>query len=147
MKKFRFRLQKVLELKQLFEKSKQQEIADILKKLTNEKKALAKLMNERESYQQQRLQVEKKGSKLLDIRVIDQYLNCLTDNILVQKKIIERLEIDLANKQDELLKITKEKKILENYKESKREEYITIVLQTEQNFIDEMALFRNEEYI
>ena len=140
MKKFNFRLQKVLELKQHIEKRKQQELASLIKKLDGEKIVMKKLMDERESNQHQRKQFEGKGTKLLEISLVDKYLQFVRQRINHQKQVINQLETAISKKQSELLAAMKEKKTLENYKQKKRNEYQKAVQIMEQNFLDELAI-------
>jgi flagellar FliJ protein len=140
MKKFKFQLEKVFEFKQHIEKTKQQELAVIHEKLESSKQFLEHLLQKKEAYLQERIQVVKNGGKRVEIMMLEQFSNHLKKRIQYQHQIIKNITTDFLKKQAELREAVKEKKSLELYKDQKLEEYQKEALVFEQNFFDEVAL-------
>jgi flagellar protein FliJ len=139
MKKFKFPLQKVLDLRQHLEKSKQQELFALKKKLNAATLTLDTLRDEHVSYQLRRMELEKKGTSSLEILRIEQYSNYLKLKIQEQQVVIKQINDQILKKQKELLEIRKGKKSLEIYKEKKIKQYQKELIMSEQNFLDELA--------
>lgn len=139
MKKFKFRLQKVLEVKQHLEKMRQQELALLLDKLKAEKIFCDKCINERDDYRQMRIRTERQGAGKSEILMIEQYLQHLKKKIIHHHQIVDRLELAISEKQHELRKVMMDKKSMEKYREKKHTEYEKTVLFSEQIFLDELA--------
>jgi flagellar FliJ protein len=140
MKKFNFRLQKVLEFKEHIEKQKQQELIRIRTRLEQERQTLLKLSNEQQTYQHNRLESTKQGATPNEILMIEKYLQHLKRKIQKQYLIIHQQQIHFTKKQEELRAIMQEKKSLEKYKAKKRTEYEKLIMGQEQNFLDELAI-------
>ena len=140
MKKFKFRLQKVLEVKQHLEKMRQQELALLLDKLKTEKIFCEKYINERDDYRQMRTRTENQGARKSEILMIEQYLQHLKKKISHQHQIVDRLERAISEKQRELRKVMMDKKSMEKYRDKQHNEYEKTVLFSEQIFLDELAV-------
>ena len=140
MKKFHFKLQKVLEFKEHLEKRKQQELSVIQNKLDTANNDLDNLINEKSISQQEHKNMISNGCKLLDIMLFDQYCEGLKIKIEHQNIVIKNISNELLNKQTELLNIVKEKKSLETYKDKKINEYQKVLNTFEQTLLDEVAL-------
>lgn len=143
LKKFKFRLQNVLELreKELQEKqiecskikfllkSQMDVLNDIVLSIENAKKSLENLIN----------------SKNLDITLIESnkvFVKTRTYDQENQKKLIQYTENLLDQKNNELLDVMRKKTMLEKLKEKDFREYMKTIDSTERKELDEVGLMR-----
>lgn len=140
MKKFKFPLQKVLEIRQHLEKEKQHELAVILNRLAVEQQKMKSLSQQKEGYIQKRIETVQQGAHSWQILEIDRFIKYLKVSIENRKKIIEKINIEVSKKQDEIISIMKEKRMMEIYKDQKRTEYNKELQKWEQDFLDELAI-------
>lgn len=140
MKQFKFRLQKVLELEQHYEKMRQQELALLQNNLQAAELHVQQLTGEQDNYYNLRIETEIQGAPQLEISIIERYLHFLKQKILNQQVVIEQVKQAITKKQTELWEVTKKKKSLEKYKAKKQHEYEKMLLLLEQKFLDEIAL-------
>jgi len=140
VKKYKFELQTVLEVKQHLEKQRQQQLAALESKLNAEKKALLSLIQEQSLCRQKRMTIEQEGAQSHDILMIESYLQKLKHTIQLQQRTVNQLKMAFNKKQQELINVMREKKSLEKYKEKKQGEYDKSVLSLEQKLLDELAI-------
>ncbi len=143
MKKFKFRLQNVLELreKELQEKqiecskirfllkSQMDVLNDIVLSIESAKKSLENLLN----------------SKNLDITLIESnkiFVKTRTYDKENQKKLIQYTETLLDQKNNELLDVMRKKTMLEKLKEKDFREYMKTLDSSERKELDEVGLMR-----
>lgn len=141
MKRFKFRLQRLLNLKDSLEERKKTEI----------NKTIAEINSISEEINNKEKQIEQELSKLsemlyeIDVRMIldwHSYLSKLDE----EKKEFERKkhekEVELQNKIKEYLQLSREKKILMNLRERKFTEYLKEADRIERTYMDEQAMLR-----
>ncbi|MDI3473173.1 MAG: Flagellar FliJ protein [Thermotogaceae bacterium] len=141
MKRFNFRLQRLLNLKNSLEERKKTEI----------NRTLAEINSINEEINGKEKQIEQELFKLsrmlseIDVRMIldwHSYLSKLDD----EKKEFEQKkyekEQELQNKIKEYLQLSKEKKILVNLRERKFAEYLNEIDKIERTYMDEQAIMR-----
>ncbi|MCD6239750.1 MAG: flagellar export protein FliJ [Thermotoga sp.] len=142
MKRFQFRLQKVLDLKLSLENKKKDELA-VLYNLLHEKKEEIRRKQIEVNLAYKSMKMELKGNvdvdrALLWVSYIDHLWNGI--HILEDERRELNLKIDKCRK--ELLEIMKERKTLERLKEKQYGEYVTEADRQERLAVDEMATIR-----
>lgn len=140
MKKFNFRLQKVLEYKEHIEKKRQQELAIIQTRIDQAKQVLTDLNQEQNNYQTNCAESVIKGTTRENILMIEKYLQALKTKIKFQEGVLKQQLMFFKQKQQQLRAISNEKQSLEKYKEQKKEEHEKNLMAIEQDFLDEIAL-------
>ena len=138
MKKFKFRLQKVVDTKAKQEKQKSIELAQLFMELERQKSELKSLNFELESVQQEVFAKTVGGSPAKEILEYQRYIEKLQQDIQLQKKSIADLEEKIEQTQASLLKLNKEKKILERLREKRYLKYLQEQNREEQKLLDEM---------
>lgn len=125
MKKFAFRLQTVLEMREKKLEDKRREMAVIIKKLNDQKQAMEELTSRRELAKNS-LENIYEGNEELDILRIQNYKDYIAKTITDEKnqqKILETIEKALKAKQNEVTAALKEVKIFEKLKETQEKKF------------------------
>ena len=144
MKKFKFRLENVLELRTKTLEDRQLEMAAIQARLNDAN-------NKLDSLEQSRLQAKRDLEKILGageniefIRVknYQDYTAKLDDDISIQHKVIADIENELELKQEEVREALKAKKMLEKLKEKEYKAFLKDFEQREAKELDDIALTR-----
>lgn len=144
MKKFKFRLENVLELRTKTLEDRQLEMAAIQARLNEAN-------NKLDSLEQSRLQAKRDlenilgaGENIEFIRVknYQDYIAKLDDDISIQHKVIADIENELELKQEEVREALKAKKMLEKLKEKEYKAFLKDFEQREAKELDDIALTR-----
>lgn len=144
MKKFKFRLENVLELRTKTLEDRQLEMAAIQVRLNEAN-------NKLDSLEQSRLQAKGDlenilgaGENIEFIRVknYQDYIAKLDDDISIQHKVIADIENELELKQEEVREALKAKKMLEKLKEKEYKAFLKDFEQREAKELDDIALTR-----
>jgi len=139
--KKKFRLQKVLDVRELIEKNRQKDFAGAKHNLQIENKELEQLENKRDGFTQSMNTVKK--AEVSQFRGNQAYLETLNQAVADKNEMITVLEEELEMKRQHLMDASKNRKALEKLKERKTVEAIHEENRIEQNFIDEIAMQRN----
>ena len=137
MKKFVFKLQKVLDYRSEIEEKKKDEFAKAQKKLLFEKNKLENLIERKKSAVEDKSNYKSK----LDYQLLLNYIDFIDDKIENQMAEIKKAEDEFAIKKDELIKSTSDRKVIEKLKEKAKDEFDLEVGQKEQKLNDGFALF------
>ena len=143
MKKFFFSLQFLLDYRKRREESLKKELAKMIAKEEKEKEVLEKLQ-EKLLFWQKQLE-EKKKEERISIPMMLVYYSYLEEFLIQIKKQVEKIEnisLEKERLQKKLLQATKDRKIVEEIKEKRWEEFILQQKKLEQKFIDENALIK-----
>ena len=144
MKKFKFRLENVLELRTKTLEDRQLEMAAIQARLNDAN-------NKLDSLEQSRLQAKRDlenilgaGENIEFIRVknYQDYIAKLDDDISIQHKVIADIENELELKQEEVREALKAKKMLEKLKEKEYKAFLKDFEQREAQDLDVIAVTR-----
>ena len=144
MKKFKSRLENVLELRTKTLEDRQLEMAAIQARLNDAN-------NKLDSLEQSRLQAKRDlenilgaGENIEFIRVknYQDYIAKLDDDISIQHKVIADIENELELKQEEVREALKAKKMLEKLKEKEYKAFLKDFEQREAKELDDIALTR-----
>ena len=139
--KKKFRLQKVLDVRELIEQDRQKDFAGTKHHLQIENEELQQLENKREGFTQNMNMVKK--AEVSQFRGNQAYLETLNQAVADKHKKITVLKEDLETKRQHLLEASKNRKALEKLKERKIAEAVHEENRIEQDFIDEIARQRN----
>ena len=140
MKKFKFKLEKLLDIRIRKEDQLKQEYAQIRHRLETETQKLNTILNniEEAHIQKQNLLSNAKPHSS-DIEAYGNYISALFLQKESQNILIEQIKVQAAKKREELLEASKEKKILEKLKEKQKYNYLLEIDHLEQKDLDEIA--------
>lgn len=126
MKKFTFKLQVVLDKRQKELEDKQLEMAKVQSRLKEQECELERLINKQKQTKEDLEQTlsNNQNIDLMTIKVHQDYIEKLSDDIQMQHKIIADTELELEAKQQEVIEALKAKKTLEKLKEKHFKEFI-----------------------
>ena len=144
MKKYKFRLQTVLDIKERKLEQKLLELARITDALNKEVEIEKQLINEQNTLQSKIVAISSIDSpqSLLEVQNARHYWGVLGTQIVKQRDKIENVKFFLQTKQNEVNEAVKEKKVLENLKEKEQEKFYKEYLAYERRELDEMATSR-----
>lgn len=136
MRRFTFKLQSILNIRERELEDERHRLAEIIAKLEEQKDILLEMNEKKES-------LEKELNNALDNQVLDiqftisakNYLKQMSDDIKMQFEIIKRTQNELNEQKNVVAAAYKEVKILEKLKEK---QYKNFMFEYEQNQIKEM---------
>ena len=140
MKKFKFRLQKVMEFKEEIERQRMLDLGRAKKRVSSEERKLEQLWKEDSDC---RIQIEEKEKEDIinpvEMDLYYRYLRKLGSDMESQKERIQAAKNKMEEKRQILLTARKERKILEKLKEKKYFAYVTGIARKEQFYLDDLA--------
>ncbi|KMT21703.1 flagellar export protein FliJ [Clostridium cylindrosporum] len=137
---FNFKLQKVLDYRENLEKKSKEDFAYKLSIFNNEKEELNTLVNKKELIKS--VDYTSKLKTTNDLIIYQRYVDYLDRSIEDKKIQVKEAERKLEKSRLELIKSTKDKRIMEILKDSAFEEYLNDENQLEQKKLDDIALSR-----
>ena len=141
MKKRSFRLQKVLDVRELVEKDCQKALSLSKGKLKSEQEKLRYLERVRHEAAKKMHNIEKaEVSSFVDHHA---YVSALNESISNKRKEIESIKLDVERKRLMLLDASKERKALDKLREKHAIEEMMASGKAEQTFLDEVAMRKN----
>ena len=138
---FRFKLQRVLDLKLKQEDDKKNQIATLMQAIKTKEDELEALISEKKQKEFSLNDNRKRGISILEIRNINQYLLFLDKKINTLRFEISSLESNLNQKRLEYLELQKERKTFEKLKEKDYEKYLYNEKKEEEKMIDQIVTF------
>ena len=138
-KKFRFRLDRVLDLRRLHEKMKQKELAEARAAVARRQNDILQLLIKLDQGKGVSRDLRKEKINMTSLRIQEQYLNGLMRGIQKSHLELQGQVIDEKKKQAELAEASKKVRVLERLRENKKAEYMMEVGREEQKFLDEVA--------
>ena len=138
---FRFKLQRVLDLKLKQEDEKKNQIATLMQAIKTKEDELEALISEKKQKEFSLNDNRKRGISILEIRNINQYLLFLDKKINTLRFEISSLESNLNQKRLEYLELQKERKTFEKLKEKDYEKYLSNEKKEEEKMIDQIVTF------
>lgn len=142
MKKFEFNLQPILNLKGQSEKIEKERLSKIIAEINLQKEKLNNLVKHLNEILEKRKDEINNGTTILKIAESDAYVKKIQQMIEEKRKLIEKLEKDADLVRENLLRISKEKKALENLREKQFAEYQYLLTLEQNRVIDEQISFR-----
>ena len=139
-KRFRFGLQKVLDLREHKEEEKAIELGKAKAELQKKEQELNRLSTEKERLMNETKWYQTEQLNLNAIRVAESYVEQLNKTIKLTKKQVNEKSKKVEIKRTELLSAVKDKKIVEKLREKKIEEYKREIAHQERKNEDELAI-------
>jgi len=139
MRRFEFRLDRVLSVRIQQEKIQQKEFAVVQAKYQKAVEMLKQLFDSR---QETVLNLKKLSSKGFDQRVYlahMSFIEKLNRDIDMQRITLQKIEVELNKERKKLLEAMQKRKILEILKDKNKTEYIHELLIEEQKVLDDLA--------
>ncbi|WP_168198283.1 flagellar export protein FliJ [Crassaminicella thermophila] len=143
MRRFRFRYQNLLEVKEKYEDIIKRKLNEAQIKFEEAKKQLDILEDNKKKYQESINLNVKKGVDIGYLRMHDLFLMNLKREIRKQIEVIEVCKDEVNKCRMELMKASKEKRIFEKLKEKERENFHYIEKKEEDSLIDQLVTFKN----
>ncbi|MGE0489006.1 MAG: flagellar export protein FliJ [Vulcanimicrobiota bacterium] len=142
-KKFKYRLEKVLEFKVKREEEEKEKLAKLLEQEAYEKQVKAQL---EQTLRDVRLTLKTKhlsGSlNMEELRFYPAHIKNLENKIKSQELRLRELAIRIIEQRKALLKAAQEKKVYEKHKEKCQEEWVAEMDAVEARLIDELATIK-----
>lgn len=143
MARFNFRLQPLLSVKSQQEDNQKNELGKAMRKLEKEEATLRRLQDEEAKLINEFNEKSKKSTveKLVKFNV---YLSFLNSKIKQQKENVNCAVRNVDKVREELIRIVKERKILDNLRDRKYEQFLSEEQRTEQKLIDEILSYKHK---
>jgi len=145
VKKFRFRLQSILEAREKALEDRQLELAKLLNELRLQEQRLEELYSYQHQTKKSLENLIEQGSKI-DFTTIKNhydYIDKLADDIRNQHKVIVDTEMQVEEKKQEVLEALKAKTMMEKLKEKDYKKFLDEFEAYEAKEIDEIAINRH----
>ncbi len=140
MKKFRFKLETVLNVKEKREEQLKHELMR-LQALKIQQEQLLKEIKEKRSYiSGEKSHNKENGVDIQSLIYYEQYLGVLLHQIDLTKKNIKDFEKKADDKREEVVEASREKKVFEKLKERQFDEFKRMIIYNEQKVLDEAAV-------
>lgn len=140
MKKFKYRLETLLKVKEHIKKEKQKEHAAALNRVNHQKKQLQDIDNAKTTtFEKQRSQM-KSSIVVAEMLVCSRYLNKLKRENMAGKELLKALKKKAEEKREKLIEASRDQKIYEKLKEKQREKYNEMIKMLETKDNDEIAI-------
>jgi flagellar protein FliJ len=139
---FTFRLQSVLDVRQVLEEKALVAFSDEHRRLAQEKQVLAALRRERVSHVDQLRETSHRSLRADQVSMLVSYLDILRKKIAAQQQVVHQATLAVETKRAELLDAMKKKKVMERLKEKQLAEFRREMGVRERRDLDEMAVLR-----
>lgn len=139
---YKFRLQKVLDVKEKEEDNKKNEMSLVNFEIEKAKKQLKELYDELEENYKYRQDKNSNGSSIQELLELNKYIDYLK-NTAIRQKIdeIEMLQRKLEGKKEEFIDIRRQRKSYENLKDKDYHKFLEKESKDEEKIIDEIVSF------
>ena len=137
---YRFNLQVLLDYRKRVEEGIQIELSHVQRKLEEEKQLVTSYREEKNFYEEELLRREEREIDVEEGILYRDYLKGMRAKIKKQEEIVTRMRVELDKKREELLAVTKNRKILEKVKEKDWEKFARELARREGMFIDEVGI-------
>lgn len=142
MKKFRYSLETVLNIKEQKQKMEKEKLALLISKYELQKNKLVEILNKIEKTIEESETNKAAGTYAINLKQFNLYIESLYKKYDQQKDILKALENEIERERQNLAKVSKEKEVLENLKEKKYEEYKYQSLLEQNSIIDEQISYK-----
>ena len=139
---YKFRLQKVLDVKEKEEDNKKNEMSLVNFEIEKAKKQLEELYDELEKSSKQRQDKNSSGSSIQELLELNKYIDYLKNTAIRQKiEEIENLQKKLEDRKEEFIDIRRQRKSYENLKDKDYQKFLEKETKDEEKIIDEIVSF------
>lgn len=139
---FKYQFETILNLKTRMEEMKKSELKLALARLEKEKSKLENLKKDKEKEYEILKEKQKEKFTAEDLRLFNNYISALNNKINIQITVVAKEENKANKVREELVKVSKEKKMFEKLKEKKLEEYMHEYYAQEQQVTDNIVSFK-----
>lgn len=137
---FKFKLEPVLKLRKRTEDRLQVELAELKASYDREKEKLNELTHIKSKCEKDiREKYGREETTLSEILLYIHYLEKLKVDIEEQELLLKKIEEQIEDKRNELLKASQERKIIEKLRDNSEKEYVEAENRKERVFLDEIA--------
>ncbi len=138
MKKFNFRLQKLLNLEDQREQQEKMKLQSLTNKLRGQEKILGFLKDSLLKNQTDLAGNRSESTNAQQLMLLHNYIVGLNERIEYQTKMINEAGAEVENCRNDLIEIQKDRKILEKIKEKDKEEYTLFIRKNEIKQFDDI---------
>ena len=139
--KYKFKFQRILDVKETQEENKKNQIAEVRAKIAELDSKVKELQMMRKEWSESLKNSLDAGLTIKEIREAKQYEEAIDNKILQVKKEIELQEVILEKKRQEYLELRKEKKSFESLKEKDFDRYKYEEMKKEEALVDQIVTF------
>ncbi|WP_368859149.1 flagellar export protein FliJ [Cohnella sp. GbtcB17] len=140
--RFRYPLQKIVDLKGSEKSMAEWEYAASLGRLRSEEEQLDQLRQERGAYEQELTERSSRPTALAELHLLQDYISFLDDRIRQQRQGVRAAEEHVQQRQVFLTDKMMDEKVWQNARSKSLQKYRQEALLREQNELDEIALRR-----
>ncbi|AEF17361.1 flagellar export protein FliJ [Thermoanaerobacterium xylanolyticum LX-11] len=142
MKKFRYTLETVLNIKEQKQKIEKEKMAILISKYEVQKNKLIEILNKIEKMTKENEENKVLGISAMNLRQFNLYIESLYEKYNQQKATLKEIEEEIEKERQNLMEVSKEKEALESLKEKKYEEYKYQTLIEQNLMIDEQISYK-----
>ncbi|ADL68965.1 flagellar export protein FliJ [Thermoanaerobacterium thermosaccharolyticum] len=142
MKKFRYSLETVLNIKEQKQKMEKEKLALLISKYELQKNKLNEILIKINETIEKNEMNAMMGISAMNLKQFNLYLETLYEKYNEQNEILKTLENEIEKERRKLREVSKEKEALENLKEKKYEEYKYQSLLEQNSIIDEQISYK-----
>jgi len=143
MKRFRFKLQAVLDHRKAVEDRLQAELGEIKREEARELAKLIRLKDELDAARKGLLSAQAANATVDDLARRDEYLKAKRDEVRLQELTLEAVQAKVEAKRREVVAAMKDRKVLETLRDKQEQEYLQTVARAEQKELDDTASVRH----
>ena len=140
MKKFKFSLEKVMEIKEIEEKVIQKNLMIVQAQIYENEKKISAMMEKISDEKEKVSTITKNLTHSVEIMLHYRYIESLNNDLTNLKEALKMLRLSELQLKGQLLEKTREKKALEKLKEIKYEEFRKEYNREQQSFLDEISI-------
>ncbi|OQX62643.1 MAG: flagellar export protein FliJ [Desulfococcus sp. 4484_242] len=141
--KYRFPFDALLRHRKFLEENLQREIGLLSRVLADEKKKLESLQQARKAASEKLRHRQKgKGITVSEVLLYTRFIERMSGQVNLQKTSVKKIEKNVEEKREDLVRAMKDRKIIEKLKEKKRQIFREQMMKQEQNFLNDMAAVR-----
>lgn len=138
---FKFRLEKILEHREILENIKKGEFGKIQAKLQFEVDELARLFEVRKTLAKDKELESVNSTTMSELQKYNKYMENLKITIELQEEKIEAIKLEVEKVREALIQSTKDKKIIEKLKQRDYEEYLYEEKKEEEKITDQFVSY------
>jgi flagellar protein FliJ len=140
VKKFQFKFETVLKVKEKKEEALKHELMKLQALKIEQKQLLARIDEEKNAMFREKGSEKERGTNIQQLQYFERYIAVLHHQIDLTNKKIAELEGRVVDKRHEVVEASREKKTFERLKEKHFTGFKKMVIDNEQKQLDEMAI-------
>lgn len=141
MATFNFKLEKVLNYKEIVENQKKSRFAQVKQRLIKEEALLNDFYNHKNELIKEK-NISSKEIKVGELAMYNSYIDMINRKINQQQNIINRTKKELKKAKAEMIDSVKEKKVFEKLKENEYEKFMNEEKRNEEKIVDNLISYK-----